>query len=114
MHKQHSYTIGFVLSLICTFAAYFVVVNKLVSMKLVIPVIVGLALVQLFAQLYFFLHLGDEKGPRWNLMSFGFMAMVVIIVVAGSLWIMNNLNHHNYMTPAETETYMRIQSDKGF
>lgn len=107
-----AYVTGFGLSLLLTLAAYLVVVKDVVAMRLVLPIIVGLAIVQLFVQLLFFLHLGREPKPRWNLMAFLFMVLVVVIVVAGSLWIMQNLNYH--MQGSEADSYMLIQKDKGF
>jgi cytochrome o ubiquinol oxidase operon protein cyoD len=53
----------------------------------------SLAFVQVIIQLIFFLHLGEEESPRWNLISFLFMVGVVFIIVAGSLWIMFNLDY---------------------
>jgi cytochrome o ubiquinol oxidase subunit IV len=58
---------------------------------------VVLALLQLFVQLVFFLHLGKEASPRWNLLAFSFAAIVVVIVVGGTLWIMYDLDHNMQM-----------------
>src|SRR5664279_1324755 len=88
-----SYVVGFVLSLLLTVTAYMTVVNHVfVGWQLVMAIVV-LALAQLLAQLIFFLHLGRESKPRWNLVVFLFMLMIVVILVGGSLWIMNNLNY---------------------
>ena len=106
-----TYVTGFVFSLLLTLAAYLVVVREVVALQLVVPIIVGLALVQLFVQLTFFLHLGREPKPRWNLMAFLFMVLVVFIVVAGSLWIMANLD---YNMTHRTDSYLLEQKDKGF
>lgn len=115
MSHQTRYMIGFVLSLICTFGAYFVVTEQLAAMQLIVPIIIALATVQLFVQMFFFLHLADEARPRWKLITFGFMAGTLLIIVFGSLWIMNNLDYHmQQMTPVETDSYLRQQSDKGF
>lgn len=51
------------------------------------------AVLQLLVQLYFFLHLGEESRPRWNLMALCFALLIVSIVVGGTLWIMYNLSH---------------------
>lgn len=104
-----SYVIGFVSSIILTLVAYILVVNHVMSGAGLVAVIVGLAIIQLFVQLFFFLHLGEESKPRWNLMALLFAAMVVIIVVFGSLWIMNNLNYN--MMPDMNKD---IQEQKGF
>ena len=72
-----------------------------------ITAIIFLAVVQLVVQLVFFLHLGRERQPRWNLLAFAFMAIVLLILVLGSLWIMNNLNYH--MTQTDMLHYLNNQ-----
>ena len=100
-----TYTIGFVLSIGLTIAAYVLVANNVLSGSVLIASILGLAVIQLFVQLVFFLHLGRESKPRWNLMAFLFMLLVLLIVVFGSLWIMSHLNYHG-MSPHETDKYL--------
>lgn len=109
-----SYVIGFILAVALTLLAYVIVVNQLLSGMLLAAVLMGLAAVQLLVQLIFFLHLGRDKGSRFNVASFYFMLMVLIIVVAGSLWIMHNLNYNMMMTPEQMNEYMLKESMKGF
>jgi cytochrome o ubiquinol oxidase operon protein cyoD len=106
-----AYVIGFVSSIVLTLFAYILVVNHVISGTGLVAAIVGLAIIQLFVQLFFFLHLGEEKKPRWNLMALLFAATVVIIVVFGSLWIMSNLNY-NMMPNMNDKT--DLQDQKGF
>lgn len=114
-----SYSIGFVLSVICTLLAFWVTNQHLssghesISHSLLTWVIVVLAVVQLFVQLVLFLHLGKEPKPRWNSIAFAFMLMVVGIVVLGSVWIMANLDYHT-MSENGTDKYMVEQGQKGF
>lgn len=90
-----SYIIGFILSLILTLLAYVLVTQKLYSSTAqIIGIIAGLAVIQLMVQLIFFLHLGRESKPRWNVAVFMFAGLVVLIIVFGSIWIMNNLNYN--------------------
>ena len=107
-----AYITGFVFSLLLTVLAYLVVVNDIVAAHFIIPAIVVLAVAQLVVQLVFFLHLGRETKPRWNLMAFLFMLLVVFIVVVGSLWIMKNLDYN--MSMPDMDAYMMQQRDKGF
>lgn len=88
------YIIGFVLSLILTMGAYFAVTMELLPREQLIYFICALGLAQAVVQLYFFLHLGSERHPRWNMMIFLFMFAVLFITVAGSLWIMAHLNYN--------------------
>jgi len=106
-----AYVSGFVMSLLLTLLAYLLVVKDVVDASFVVPAIVVLAVVQFVVQLIFFLHLGRETKPRWNMMAFLFMLLVVFIVVAGSLWIMANLD---YNMSHNTDSYLLKQKDKGF
>jgi cytochrome o ubiquinol oxidase operon protein cyoD len=111
-----SYVAGFVLSLMLTLTAY-LLVNRHVSSHhaaighgVLIFMLTGLALIQLVVQLVFFLHLDRESKPRWNLTVLLFAVTVVVIVVFGSLWIMNNLNYH-HPTDDQINKYIRSQGD---
>ena len=106
-----TYVVGFILSLLLTLTAYIAVNDHMLNRRNLILFIVGLALVQLWVQLLFFLHLGSRPAQRWNLMVFLFAGLVVLILVFGSLWIMYNLNYHHedLMTPTDTQ----IINDEG-
>ena len=105
------YITGFVLSLLLTLAAYFSVVNHVMSGTTIMLVIAGLAIAQLLVQLLFFLHLGQESRPRFNMLIFLFMILVVGIVVVGSLWIMHHLDYN--MMPADMDKFMLEQQGAG-
>lgn len=108
-----TYTIGFVLSLILTLAAYFAVDSQWLTGWQLVGAVIALALTQFFVQTVLFLHVGDETRPRWNMTSFLFMIIIVGTVVIGSLWIMANLNY-NMMSPEQMDSYMRAEAQKGF
>jgi cytochrome o ubiquinol oxidase operon protein cyoD len=109
-----SYVIGFVLAITLTLLAYFIVVNHLATGFTLLATLLGLAAVQLLVQLVFFLHLGRDKNSRWNVASFYFMLMVLVIFVGGSLWIMSNLNYNMMMSPEEMNKFMLDESNRGF
>lgn len=92
--SKQSYALGFALSLLLTLVPFAVVVYELVSGLALMLVLMVLALAQLIVQLKFFIHLGHERSPRWNRISFVFMVLVVFILVGGSLWIMYNLDYN--------------------
>jgi cytochrome o ubiquinol oxidase operon protein cyoD len=93
-----------------TLIAFYLVGNHSFSSTGLKLVVLLLAVIQLFVQTVFFLHLGKESKPRWNLIVFGFAVMVVFIVVVGSLWIMNNLGYH-MASPEQTD--QQIIKDEG-
>lgn len=104
-HEQsnfNQYVFGFISSLVLTSVAFLAVEHHTFNRAVTIGAIVALALIQLFIQFVFFLHLNRESKPRWNLFVFGFMALVVLILVVGSLWIMNHLQY-NGMSPAQID-----------
>jgi cytochrome o ubiquinol oxidase operon protein cyoD len=111
-----SYIIGFILSLVLTFAAFIPVFlhqtshHLSFSHELLLPLIIGLAFIQLVVQLVFFLHLGRESKPYFNLIFLFVTAGMIFIVVVGSLWIMTHLNYN--MSPEKMNTY--LMKDEGY
>lgn len=110
-----SYVVGFALSILLTLAAFFVVVYP-VSLHLaggtVLVTILVLAVAQLVVQMLFFLHLGAGAGARWRMGIFFATLGLVIIVVVGSLWIINHLNYNMMLSPTEMQQY--INNQQGF
>ncbi len=111
MHKVtlKPYIVGFMASLILTLAAYFAVVGQLLVGQLLVVVILALAVAQLFVQAFFFLHLGEEIGPRWKLWAFISTLGIVLIVVVGAIWIMGHLNYNMMASPTEMNKYINSQ-----
>lgn len=97
MKKIYIYIIGFVLSLVLTLIAFGLDQvheasgHVFPTHETLLPVLSILAVVQLLVQLIFFLHMGQEKKPRWNLMAFLFAVLIATILIGGTLWIMHNL-----------------------
>lgn len=94
-----SYIIGFVLSLIFTVIPYYWVVNKTFAGTALLLAILGIAVLQMFIQLLFFLHLGRGPKPLYNVVFFFATAGIIVITIGASLFIMDNL--YRNMTPDE-------------
>jgi len=111
-----TYTIGFVLSLVLTFAAYLMVTHHTFAGWTLTIAILILALAQLFVQLKYFLHLGQSSKDKWDVSMFWFMVLTVMILVVGSLWIMHNLDYNmSKSSSSDTiNTQMMQSSDEGF
>jgi cytochrome o ubiquinol oxidase operon protein cyoD len=110
-----NYLIGFGLSLLTTFVAYFAVVEQWAEGWSLLVLLACLAFTQMIVQLYFFLHLGEEMRPRLRAWSFIFMSIILLIIVVGSLWIMAHLNYNMmHMSPTEKDHYMLDKKDAGF
>jgi cytochrome o ubiquinol oxidase operon protein cyoD len=93
------YTVGLALSTMLTLASFGAVMADLVPHEIRLATIVTLAVVQLFVQLVYFLHLGTSKSQAENTVVFICTALAIAILVAGSLWVMHNANIN--MMPTE-------------
>src|SRR5271169_1096834 len=105
-HDAKQHVIGFILSIVLTLAAYFIVVEHLLTGLGMTLALGSLAILQALIQLIFFLDLGKEPKPRWNLIHFLFMVLLLVILVAGSLWIMHHLDY-NMMPTTDMDVYMK-------
>ncbi len=106
-----SYVTGFVLSLICTFIPYYLVVEHVVKGNMILAIIIEFAVVQMIIQIMFFLHLGREPKPHWNLGFFISTVGIILVVVGGSIFIMHNL-HYNMSPITATEATKRLANDE--
>ena len=107
--SYRTYVLGFLGSVILTVSAYLIATHGSHSFgKNTLAIFLALlAIVQFTLQMFLFLHVGEERGPRLKLMAAGMMLAVVLILVGGSIWIMNNLNYR--MTPEQINQYMQDQ-----
>ena len=89
-----SYLIGFVLAAILTIIPFWVVMAGGLSSGLstwVVFLVCGV--LQLLVHLVFFLHLDLSSAQRSNV-NVGLLTLVMIgIIVAGTLWVMWNMNY---------------------
>jgi cytochrome o ubiquinol oxidase operon protein cyoD len=87
------YLIGFFISLILTSASFLLVVYELLPPPTLLITITTLAILQAIVQLLCFLHLEFGGKYHWETSLFILMVTVLLIIVVGSLWVMNDLNH---------------------
>lgn len=88
-----SYIVGFGLSLLLTLVPYLLVAQGMAPRSILVPAVVVAAILQLFVQLGFFLHLSFKPAERDGLLGFVSTAIIILTIVFGSLWIMDNLNY---------------------
>ena len=94
------YTTGLFLAVLLT-ATSFWAANTTLLWGPGIPLgLAVLAIAQMGVHLVFFLHITTGPDNANNVLALAFGVLIVILVVAGSLWIMANLND-NMMPPAE-------------
>ncbi|SDW76364.1 cytochrome o ubiquinol oxidase subunit IV [Paenibacillus sp. CF384] len=87
------YVIGFGLSIILTIIPILAVMDGWFGKTATIVVLLTTAVLQFAVQLLFFMHLREEEGPRYNLITLILGLIIVVVVVYGSIWIMD----HNKM-----------------
>ncbi|MCP4329772.1 MAG: cytochrome o ubiquinol oxidase subunit IV [Alphaproteobacteria bacterium] len=89
------YLTGFVLALALTVIPFALVAIDVVPRLPALIVIAVLALIQVLVHLRCFLHLDLETTPRENIVAIAFAAVLIFLLIGGSLWIMLDL--HNRM-----------------
>jgi cytochrome o ubiquinol oxidase operon protein cyoD len=94
------YTIGLVLAVILTATSFWVANTSLLWAPGVSLGLAVLAIAQMGVHLVFFLHITTAPDNTNNVLALAFGVLIVFLVVAGSLWIMTNLNG-NMMPSAE-------------
>lgn len=88
-----SYIKGFVLSVILTAIPFGLVMSGgLESRGLTVLLVIGFAIAQILVHMVYFLHMTGNQEQGWTLLSTMFTVIVVIIMLAGSLWVMFHLN----------------------
>lgn len=95
------YAIGFVLSVILTAIPFWLVMNKVISSPaMTAAVILGFAAVQVVVHVVYFLHLDAKSEQGWNMLATIFTVVLLVILIAGSIWVMHNMNTHMMPHPA--------------
>ena len=99
-YSRRTYLIGFLLSVVLTAIPFWLVMTGALPPQLTAAVVVCSAVVQILVHTVCFLHLNTRAEGGWTLMAYVFTAVIVLIVIAGSLWIMHHLDV-NMMQSAE-------------
>jgi len=96
------YMTGFILSVILTAIPFWLVMAKVIpDNKVTAVIVVGFAVVQLLVHMVYFLHLDTTSEGGWNMLALIFTAMLLVIMFAGSLWVMYHMNTN--MMPVSVE-----------
>ena len=86
------YTTGFILAVLLTATSFWVANTSLLWGPGVALGLVVLAIAQMGVHLVFFLHITTGPDSTNNVLALAFGILIVFLVVAGSLWIMTDLN----------------------
>jgi cytochrome o ubiquinol oxidase subunit IV len=87
-----SYTVGLGLAILATIASFIVSQTNLLWAPGIPVGLVVLAFAQIGVHLVFFLHLGSGPDSTNNILALAFGVLIVFLVIAGSVWIIANLN----------------------
>lgn len=96
--SMRDYVIGFVLSVILTAIPFWLVMERPLSDGATAAVIMVFAAVQIVVHMVFFLHMSPKAEGGWSITSLTFTIIIVVIMLAGSMWVMHHLNT-NMMPP---------------
>ena len=100
-----SYLLGLALAIILTVAAFWAEGSRLIYGPGIVMAIAALAVAQIGVHLVFFLHLTTDPDNVNNTLALAFGILIVGLVIFGSVWVMNHLNHN--MLPMQE--LMRMQ-----
>jgi cytochrome o ubiquinol oxidase operon protein cyoD len=93
------YTTGLVLAVILTGVSFWVANTSLLWGPGVAMGLVVLAIAQMGVHLVFFLHITTGADNTNNVLALAFGLLIVFLVMAGSIWIMTNLNDNLMPSP---------------
>lgn len=86
------YVIGFVLSAILTAIPFWLVMGKVLPPGATAIVILAFAAIQMVVHMVYFLHLNAHVEGGWSLLALLFTLALLVIMLAGSIWVMYHLN----------------------
>jgi cytochrome o ubiquinol oxidase subunit IV len=104
--ELRSYLLGLGLAMVLTLASFWAVGTHLIYGPGIVMAIVVLAVAQMGIHLVFFLHLTTAPDNENNALALAFGILIVGLVVFGSVWVMDHLNHN--MLPMQQ--LMQMQS----
>jgi cytochrome o ubiquinol oxidase operon protein cyoD len=99
--SRRGYLIGFALSLVLTAIPFWLAMSGVLDNRTTAILVTLLAFAQIVVHTIFFLHVNTKAEGGWILMALIFTAVMICIVISGSLWIMYHL--HGNMTPPPVE-----------
>jgi len=93
------YVMGFVLASALTAASFYVLSTSLIWGPGIPVALVVLAIAQMGVHLVFFLLITTAPDNTNNVLALAFGVLIVALLIAGSLWIMDNLNQNMMSMP---------------
>jgi cytochrome o ubiquinol oxidase operon protein cyoD len=112
MHEHggslRGYLTGFALAVILTIIPFWLVIGHAIDDRvLTIIIVLALAVVQIFVHIIYFLHLDTRSEGGWNMLAFIFSAVLVLIVLGASIWVLYNQNANMMPMPQPHQQSMQ-------
>ena len=86
------YMVGFALAIILTLISFGIVAAGVAPGYAAVVGLVAAAVIQILVHLYYFLHLEPSRENQWNFISIVFTALILLIFIAGTVWVIFTLN----------------------
>jgi len=95
------YATGFLLSLVLTAIPFALVMGKVFADSTTTAlVILGFGAVQMIVHMIYFLHMNTKSEGGWSMLALIFTAVLVVITLSGSVWVLYHLNQNMMPMPA--------------
>lgn len=88
------YLVGLGLATLITVVAFFISGTSLVWAPSIPIALFVLAIAQMGVHLVFFIHITSGPDNTNNVLALAFGILIVFLLIGGSLWIMDHLNHN--------------------
>jgi cytochrome o ubiquinol oxidase subunit IV len=90
--SMRDYVIGFLLSVALTAIPFWLVMTQPLQPGVTAAIIMVFAGVQMVVHMIYFLHMNGKSEGGWTMTALLFTIIIVVIMFAGSLWVMYHLN----------------------
>lgn len=84
-----SHVLGFIMSLVLTFAALGVALKTSLPFTTILWIIGSLAVIQAALQLYMFMHMNEGEDGKSQIINVVYGFFIAFVTVAGSIWVMS-------------------------
>ncbi|MRW82794.1 cytochrome o ubiquinol oxidase subunit IV [Pseudoduganella sp. FT26W] len=87
------YAIGFILSVILTAIPFYLVMTKAFDKSSTTAIVIlAFAAIQVVVHMVYFLHMSGKAEGGWSMLATIFTLVLLVIVLAGSIWVMYHMN----------------------
>ena len=94
LHQVGVYAIGLLIAAALTGVSFLIATTNLFWTPSLPVALIVLAIAQMGVHLVFFIHLNSGPDSTNNVLALAFGLLIVLLLIAGSLFIVENLNHN--------------------